>query len=152
MLDLKYDDTTLKMIDYLTNSNFIKERRAKFLITTTYISPSGYCDAGDIIWYYFWTPEKHPQGSNYFAVYLNPYTENFTIVDGIGITTKPIRGFWLDDKFHFSKSQHHIASAGGEMIDGGRLYYRQAIREKYRWGKISVVDGNLLFRSDILND
>ena len=150
MLDLKYDADTLKMIDYLTNSDFVKERLGKFLIATTYISPSGNCNPGDNICYYFWAPEKHPQGSNYFTIFLNPYTNSYTIADGKGITTKCIRGFWLDDEFYFSKSQHDIVSAGGEMIDGGRLYGRLAIREKYRWGKLSVVDSDLLFHSDSL--
>ena len=76
----------------------------------------------------FYTEEKHPQGSNYFALYEDRGTRltkgpRFMITDGIS-ATKEFIGLRIGDDIIYSRYRHDYRELGEAMIDGGRDYVR----------------------------
>jgi hypothetical protein len=112
-----------------TASSFLKEdvikkieelRNAKYVFESTVKSKDGgWVNQPMAI---FYTEKKHPEGSNYFALYMQhgvPY-----ITDGITAIEPEYTGVVNDDEVVYSRYRHDYRSAGSHAIDGGRDYTR----------------------------
>ena len=112
-----------------TASSFIKEdgikkieelRNAKYVFESTVKSKDGgWVNQPMAI---FYTEKKHPEGSNYFALYMQhgvPY-----ITDGITATEPEYTGVVNGDEVVYSRYRHDYRNAGNYAIDGGREYTR----------------------------
>lgn len=71
---------------------------------------------------FFWTPEKHPRGSNYFCLYFSQ--GDLFIANGEDILNQRIAGIEVDGEIIFSRYRHDFRSKGDYYIDGGREYNR----------------------------
>ena len=71
----------------------------------------------------FYTKTKHPQGSNYFAMYRNTEGE-FRITNGISATEGFISAIQIDDDIVYSRYRHDFREHNGIFVDGGRDYLR----------------------------
>ena len=72
----------------------------------------------------FYTEEAHPQGSNYFALYVDRSLKDapcFMITNGI-TATEPFEGIQIGDDVYYSHYRHHYKECGPVAIDGGRDY------------------------------
>jgi hypothetical protein len=73
----------------------------------------------------FYTEVAHPQGSNYFAVYLNDGKE-VMIANGLSAVDNVVfKGIEVEGKVTYSRYRHDYRDAGnGAFVDGGRDYFR----------------------------
>jgi hypothetical protein len=71
----------------------------------------------------FYTEKAHPQGSNYFLLYNNPY-EGLMITDGLPAIKDPIKGLLIDGAIIYSRYRHDYREYNGIIVDGGRDYFR----------------------------
>jgi len=71
---------------------------------------------------FFYTEEKHPQGSNYFAFYSMGGT---FITDGFRISEGEFDGLLFEDgELMHSRYRHDYFEYRCSMVDGGRDYFR----------------------------
>ena len=92
---------------------------------------------------FFYTEEKHPEGSNYFAMYQRD--GGWMITDGIRITEGTHNGILFDDgELVHSRYRHDYYMHRDAMVDGGRDYFRHGIVEGAKPVKFKIVDGNII--------
>ena len=75
----------------------------------------------------FYQEEAHPQGSNYFAIYIEPFTNQWMVTDALSSVQDPIQAFRLKNTgaFKWSHYRHDMREVvSGLYIDGGRDYTR----------------------------
>ena len=91
---------------------------------------------------FFYTEEKHPRGSNYFAMYS---LGGWMITNGIRITEGVFNGFLFEDgELVHSRYRHDWFEHRGAMVDGGRDYFRTSTcPEGAKQIKFEVVNGEL---------
>ncbi len=68
----------------------------------------------------FYTEEKHPQGSNYFALYIDE-DRRFVITNGL-TAIEPFEGIQIGENVYYSRYRHDYRECGPVAIDGGRDY------------------------------
>jgi len=101
-----------------------ESRNAKFVCDTTIRGKSGWIE--DEIFAIFYTEKAHPQGSNYFAVYLNHQERKWMVCNGIS-ATEPFSGIaFPNNDVIYSRHVHdfRIHPLYGNFVDGGRDYLR----------------------------
>ena len=69
----------------------------------------------------FYTEEKHPEGSNYFAIYKS--CDGWMIADGI-TAIEEFDGVKTSDGVYYSRYRHDYRNIPGGFVDGGRDYLR----------------------------
>lgn len=73
----------------------------------------------------FWTDTPHPQGSNYFALYIGGMGDTLMIANGITATQEEFTGIVAEDGVvYYSRYRHDFRNIPGGFIDGGRDYLR----------------------------
>ena len=72
----------------------------------------------------FYTETPHPQGSNYFGLYVNE-SGDFMITNGIS-ATEPFDALQVGDDVIYSRYRHDFREHNGYMVDGGRDYFRRS--------------------------
>jgi len=89
----------------------------------------------------FWTPEAHPQGSNYFGIYYDYVHGRSMITNGLSAISQEIVGIKIPDtnKVVYSAYRHDFQELGEVFIDGGRDYVR--IGGLPETVKLAIVDG-----------
>ena len=100
---------------------------------------------------FFYTEEKHPEGSNYMAFYQNQFAhEGWLITNGIHVSEGEFDGFIFNDgTLVHSRFRHDYFEHRGAVVDGGRDYFRSAsCPPEARGVKFRVVDGELVEVSD----
>ena len=92
----------------------------------------------------FYREEKHPRGSNYFALYLS--SDGAVITDGLSAVQGEFQGFLFDDgTLVHSRYRHDYFTYGNAMVDGGRDYFRSSeCPPGARFVTFSVADGLLV--------
>ena len=102
-------------------SDIEKKYKAKYIMDSCLKSESG--NWLNFPAAFFYTEEKHPEGSNYFALYkLDGSTY---ITNGIRITEGEFNGFLFEDgELVHSRYRHDWFEHRGAMVDGGRDYFR----------------------------
>jgi hypothetical protein len=104
----------------------IEERyNAKYLIDTA--MPAGLGGWTDFPGAIFYQYEAYPEtGSHYFAMYMEPYSENIYITDASFIENTPINFVKdpVDGCLIHSAFRHDYVTYGTIMVDGGRDYLR----------------------------
>lgn len=99
---------------------------------------------------FFYTEAKHPQGSNYMALYSGgPNYDQWMITDGIRITEGTHNGFLVGDELVHSRYRHDFFQHNGVTTDGGRDYFRwgvidEALEEGVKKIQFKIVDGNIV--------
>jgi hypothetical protein len=99
--------------------------------------------------------EKHPDGSNYMAMYVCPLRDSVYIADGLSAVEdaegNPVvfSGVLLEDtdEILYSAYRHDYQSKDGVMVDGGRDYFRAYLKcpiKKFfiKDGMFFLVDSN----------
>lgn len=96
---------------------------------------------------FFYTEEKHPEGSNYFAFYK---LEGSTyITNGIRISEGVFNGFLFEDgELVHSRYRHDWFEHREAMVDGGRDYFRCGNRPEGAKSILFKVDGPDLVKID----
>ena len=98
---------------------------------------------------FFYTEEKHPEGSNYFAMHrgydgVDP-DMHWMITDGICITEGIHNGILFDDgELVHSRYRHDYYEHRDTMVDGGRDYFRHRIVDGAKPIKFKIEDGNIV--------
>lgn len=97
---------------------------------------------------FFYTEEKHPEGSNYMALYRDQF-DRWTVTDGIRITEGTHNGFLVGDELVHSRYRHDFFAYNDVTVDGGRDYFRYgvnegALDEGVKKVQFRVVDGNIV--------
>jgi hypothetical protein len=102
-------------------SDIEKKYKAKYIMDSCLKSESG--NWLNFPAAFFYTEEKHPEGSNYFALYkLDGSTY---ITNGIRITEGEFNGFLFEDgELVHSRYRHDYFVHREAMVDGGRDYFR----------------------------
>jgi len=93
----------------------------------------------------FYTEQAHPQGSNYFGLYLDENNVPM-ITNGISATEKPIVGVRADNgDIIYSRYRHdyRVSPDKTVWIDGGRDYLRTGLSEKTNLVNLKVVGDHL---------
>lgn len=72
----------------------------------------------------FHTQIAHPDGSNYFAMYISPVDGKLMITDGISAVEGEIEGLRIGNDIVYSRYRHDYREFNGYFVDGGRDYLR----------------------------
>jgi hypothetical protein len=94
----------------------------------------------------FYTQESHPDGSNYFAMYIHPERGGLMITNGISATEPVYAGLKVGDNIIYSRYRHDFRSEGDAFVDGGREYFRfsgpqeDIVRFKIFKDKLEILD------------
>jgi hypothetical protein len=71
----------------------------------------------------FYTENAHPEGSNYFALYIND--DGLRITNGeSAVKDVSFTGFVYNEEVWYSSYRHDYVGVDGKFIDGGRDYTR----------------------------
>ena len=96
----------------------------------------------------FYTETAHPEGSNYFALYIDD-TNQFMIANGLSAVDGVVfQGLEVEGVVTYSRYRHDYRDAGnGAFVDGGRDYFRYGGDqfEDYNIVDFVVTDGKLEF-------
>ena len=99
----------------------------------------------------FYTEKVHPEGSNYFGMYL---TEDKTlmITNGIKATEQPFSGVMAkngDVIYSRYRHDHRTSDDGSVFVDGGRDYFRSGVYAKEQYVSLRVNKDKLeAFKND----
>lgn len=96
---------------------------------------------------FFYTEEKHPEGSNYMAFYQNKHAhEGWLITNGVRISQGVFKGVVFEDgTLVHSRYRHDYFDYRGAVVDGGRDYYRTGgLPPDARQVTFKVVDGQIV--------
>jgi len=74
----------------------------------------------------FWCEDAHPEGSNYFALYVDT-SSGLMITNGISATEEPFDALQVGDDVIYSRYRHDYREHDGAMVDGGRDYFRHSL-------------------------
>ena len=77
---------------------------------------------------FFYTEEKHPEGSNYMVFYKNQFDQGeWLITNGIRISQGEFYGFLFEDgELVHSRYRHDYFEHRGVIVDGGRDYFKSS--------------------------
>jgi len=114
----------IKIIENKMNAKYIFESCLK---TTS----GGWSNAPFAI---FYTEDAHPQGSNYFGIYVD--IDGKTMITNAISATEPFQGAAIDDEIIYSRYRHDFREHRGVFIDGGRDYIR--------WGGERMTDAKIV--------
>lgn len=91
---------------------------------------------------FFYTEEKHPRGSNYFAMYE---LGGWMITNGIRVSEEVFHGILFEDgELVHSRYRHDWFEHRGAMVDGGRDYFRTSTcPEGAKQIKFHIVNGEI---------
>ena len=91
---------------------------------------------------FFYTEEKHPRGSNYFAMYS---LGGWMITNGIRVSEGVFHGILFEDgELVHSRYRHDWFEHRGAMVDGGRNYFRTSTcPEGAKQIKFHIVNGEI---------
>ena len=91
---------------------------------------------------FFYTEEKHPRGSNYFAMYS---LGGWMITDGIRVSEGVFHGILFEDgELVHSRYRHDWFEHRKAMVDGGRNYFRTSTcPEGAKQVKFHIVNGEI---------
>ena len=91
---------------------------------------------------FFYTEEKHPRGSNYFAMYS---LGGWMITNGIRVSEGVFHGILFEDgELVHSRYRHDWFEHRGAMVDGGRNYFRTSTcPEGAKQVKFNIVNGEI---------
>ena len=100
-----------------------KKYNAKYLLETCIKNLSGeWCNFPAAI---FYAKEPHPDGSNYFALYIHPERGGVMITDGISAVKDVVfNGVDTGNGVLYSRYRHDYRVVNECMVDGGRDYFR----------------------------
>jgi len=106
---------TIKKIETQYNATYVLESCAKD-------SRGNWCNFPAAI---FYTENAHPDGSNYFALYVNDSRE-LMIANGItAVDDVVFKGIEAEGEVTYSRYRHdYRAALNGAFVDGGRDYFR----------------------------
>ena len=91
----------------------------------------------------FYTEEKHPQGSNWFAMYYDPINKNnFNITDAIS-ATESFEALQVGQDVIYSAYRHDFYHYGSTFVDGGRDYLRYSPNENCKPVKLQIIKDKL---------
>ena len=132
-------DKTIELIEYKYN--------AKYLIDSCLKTKRGYYADQPVA--FFYTPEKHSNGSNFFGIYFS--NEKFMITDGHDIVNQKIIGIANEDgEVIHSRYVHDFVTHKGLSIDGGLeynsflyqegQYFKQVLIKISNQGEITIKD------------
>lgn len=79
----------------------------------------GWCNFPTAI---FYTEKKHPEGSNYFALYFD-IDKRLMITNGI-TAIEPFKALRVNEDIIYSRYRHDYRELGEAMVDGGRDYFK----------------------------
>ena len=96
---------------------------------------------------FFYTKKKHPEGSNYFALYFDEQghimiTNGLSSLDGV-----TFRGIEAEGEVAYSRYRHDfVTHKNGSFIDGGRNYTRLGGDQFNDYNQVTfkVVDGEII--------
>ena len=91
---------------------------------------------------FFYTEEKHPRGSNYFAMYS---LGGWMITNGIRVSEGVFHGILFEDgELVHSRYRHDWFEHRKAMVDGGRNYFRTSTcPEGAKQIKFHIVNGEI---------
>lgn len=91
---------------------------------------------------FFYTEEKHPRGSNYFAMYS---LGGWMITNGIRVSEGVFHGILFEDgELVHSRYRHDWFEHRKAMVDGGRNYFRTSTcPEGAKQVKFNIVNGEI---------
>jgi hypothetical protein len=72
----------------------------------------------------FYTEKAHPDGSNYFAMYIDPERGDLMITNGISATEPVYAGIAINEHVIYSRYRHDYRYLGDSSVDGGRDYFK----------------------------
>jgi len=73
----------------------------------------------------FYTEKAHPEGSNYFALYVNEDKEMMIANGSTAVQDVLFKGIEIEGRVTYSRYRHDYRGAGNEaFVDGGRDYFR----------------------------
>ena len=101
-----------------------KKYNAKYLLETCIKNISGeWCNFPAAI---FYAKEPHPDGSNYFALYIHPERGGLMITDGISAVKDVVfSGIDTGEGVLYSRYRHDYRTHNNCMVDGGRDYFKR---------------------------
>jgi hypothetical protein len=135
---------------YLFNDKQIevieKKYNAKYVFESCLRTKNGYW--ANFVSAIFYTEEKHPEGSNYLAVFKD--ADGLTYVaNGLSAVEDVIFvGIEAENEVAYSRYRHdYVTHKNGAFIDGGRDYTRIGGDRLDDYNKVNfkVVDGNIQF-------
>lgn len=93
----------------------------------------------------FYTEETHPQGSNYFAMFKDPTTDDWMISNGYEAVQGVFHGILFEDgELVHSRFRHDYFVHREAMADGARDYFRTSTcPEGAKHIKFEVMNGEL---------
>jgi len=122
-----------------------KEYNAKYVMETCGKDDNeNWCNFPTAI---FYTEKAHPDGSNYFAMYVNPYTSHLMIANGLSaVEGIEFSGICVGDEVFYSRYRHDFRALGNYTVDGGRDYFKYSgpdakiVKFKVNKDKLEFVD------------
>lgn len=93
----------------------------------------------------FYQEEPHTRGSNYFAVYLPPFSDTPYITDAKEVEGRYHPAFISKDGVNvvYSAYRHDFQSDQGDTIDGGLDYLKTNVKEPERLTNIVIRNGKI---------
>jgi len=139
-IDTKCSFIKPEMIDV-----FEREYKAKYLLETCLKARNGgWVNFPAAV---FYTEEKHPRGSNYFAIYHDG--DRLMITDALpSINDVEFKGIEAEGEVVYSRYRHDYREGkNGAFVDGGRDYFRYGGDRfsDYNIVKFKVVEDRLEF-------
>lgn len=126
------NEKAIKKIEEQYNAKYVLESCIKN-------KNGGWCDFPAAI---FYTPEPHPEGSNYFAIFLDPQRTSLMISNGFTATVPTYTGTLVEDEVLYSRYRHDFRSVGETFVDGGRDYFRTSSPVE-NWVNFKIVEDRL---------
>lgn len=102
----------IKIIEDKYNAKYVFESCLK-------LKDGGWCNMPVAI---FYTEEAHPEGSNYFGLYLTDFGD-LMITNGIS-ATEPFNALLVDGDVVYSRYRHDYREHKRAIVDGGRDYFK----------------------------
>lgn len=98
----------------------------------------------------FYQEDKHPGASNYFGLFICPFSNALTITDAIAATEETYAGVMNDNgEVLYSAFRHDYQKHGDLMCDGGRDYLKSSLHPIVQF---RIRDGELVLHTEESND
>lgn len=93
----------------------------------------------------FYTKVKHPQGSNWFAIFQQ-FDGRFSITNGISAVEPDNKLVGITDgkEVVYSTHRHHFSKLGNSFIDGGRDYGRLSLLNGFKTVDLLITPDGLV--------
>lgn len=136
---MKVDLTVSFDWEHLSIEQIEQKYNAKFVCETCIKNKNGGWRPGSSL--IFYSEEKHPEGSNYFAFSYDFKQDAYVVSDAISVVGIDITGIIDGDKIIYSRFGHdYRIGETGVMIDGGRGYLRSSGGQ---YATLRIEDGEL---------